>query len=65
MEQSSPIVRRGRTQVGGFNVRHTPRVSAETNATVMISVNPFASLTYLPDRQNPRTKVSGRSTEVP
>jgi hypothetical protein len=57
MAQSSPIVRCGRTQVGGFDVRHAPRVSAETNATVMIPVNPFASLTYLPARQNPRAKV--------
>ena len=46
MEQSSPIVRCGRPQVGGFNVRHAPRVNAETNATVMISANPFPSLTY-------------------
>ena len=36
MEQRSPIVGCGRPQMGGFNVRHAPSISAETNATVMI-----------------------------
>jgi hypothetical protein len=41
MEQRIPIVGCGRRQVGGFNVRHAPRVSAETNATVTIPPIPF------------------------
>ena len=48
VEQGSPIVGCGRPQVGGFNVRHAPRVSAETNATVMFFTDPFASLTHCP-----------------
>ena len=59
MAQSSPIVGCGRPEVGGFNVRHARSVNAETRASVMISANPCASLTHLPDRRNPRTKVSG------
>jgi hypothetical protein len=43
MEQRIPIVGCCCPQVGGFNVRHTPTVSAETNATVTISGNPFPS----------------------
>jgi hypothetical protein len=51
VEQGSPIVACCRPEVGSFNVRHAPRVSAETNATLTASANPFASLAYLPDRQ--------------
>jgi hypothetical protein len=51
VEQGSPIVACCRPEVGSFNVRHAPRVSAETNATLTISADPFASPTYLPDRQ--------------
>ena len=45
-----------------------PSVSAETNATVMISTDPFASLTRMADRQNPRTNATDanpRATSVP
>jgi hypothetical protein len=53
-----------RPEVGSFNVRHAPRVSAETNATLTISATPSASPTHQSDRQNTRTKGPGAPSEA-
>jgi hypothetical protein len=65
VEQGSPIVACCRPEVGSFNVRHAPRVSAETNATLTISANPFAPPTYLPDREKSADEGVRGSNRVP
>lgn len=58
VEQGSPIMGCGRPQVGGFNVRHVPRVSAESNATVMFPPILRFSDSLARPRESVRTKAT-------